>query len=218
VQERLSDRARRVLELAEGEARGLGHGHVGTEHLLLGVLAEGESGAARALVAAGARLDGARGKVAEAVGRDGRARRADEPLLYTARAGRALERASRLSLQRREEQVGTSHLLVSVLDVEGTAGQVLRGLGVDVVALRDTVAAGLDPARLAAQGPPAAGATPAPGPAATGAGGPRCPACRAPVDATLAYRTLEAAGDPAPRRVAVVYCTACGSTLGVTAC
>src|ERR1700719_1801294 len=70
VLERLSERTGRVLDRARAEAGRLGHHHIGTEHLLLGLLAEPDSGAARTLVAAGATLDGARGKVAEAVGRD----------------------------------------------------------------------------------------------------------------------------------------------------
>ena len=230
VLERLSDRTRRVLELARAEAARLGHHHVGTEHLLLGLLAEADTGAARTLVAAGATLDGARGKVAEAVGPDDGRNRGDEPQ-YTARAARALERANRLSLQRRDEYLEPELVLLSVIDVEGTAGQVLRVLGVDVVALRHAVdldaaqAGGEDlapvaaeprPPRLLRSGPvePSAAAA---GVGPDGAAGPRCPDCRTSLDGALAYRLLAATGEPAPRPVIVVYCAVCGAALGASA-
>jgi ATP-dependent Clp protease ATP-binding subunit ClpA len=224
VLERLSDRARRVLELAESEARRMGHQHVGTEHLLLGLLAEGESGAARALVAAGARLDAARERVAEAVGRDDR-----DPgggpaeLPYTRRAARALERASRLSLQRRDELVGTEHMLLSVLDVEGTAGQVLRRLGVDIAGLHDSVDLDDGDGRVAAPAPSSGeAAPPTREPVAAGARAgrtapPRCPDCRAALDGALAYRLVVGRGRGDSRRFVVAYCSACGSALGATA-
>lgn len=132
--DRYSHQARTVVERAEAEARQLGHPHIGTEHLLLGLLAA-DGSAAGSLRGAGARLDAARSKVAEAVGvRAASPFRGD--LAFSARAGRALDRATRSSLQRRDEQVETAHLLIGVLDVEGRAGQVLRGLGVDTGRLR----------------------------------------------------------------------------------
>ena len=222
VLERLSERTRRALELARAEARLLGHHHIGTEHLLLGLLAEGGSGAARTLVAAGATLDGARDKVAEAVGRDD-GEVGDDELPYTARASRALERASRLSLQRRDEHVGTEHVLLSVLDVEGTAGQVLRVLGVDVAALRDAIDLDEGPGPVAAEPRRQAGGGVGPDRPVS----PRCPDCRASLDGALAYRVMAAErgaagggaaeGGAAARRFAVVYCAACGSALGATA-
>jgi len=207
VLERLSERTGRVLELARAEAGRLGHHHVGTEHLLLGLLAEGSSAAARTLVAAGATLDGARGKVAEAVGRNDGAPGATSP--STRPSGPRLERANRLSLQRRDEHLEPEHVLLSVIDVEGTAGQVLRVLGVDVVALRD--AADLDVSHTGDE-------EPAPHrrrrPGRDGPTAPRCPDCRASLDGALAYRVLAAEGGSASRRVVVVYCAVCGSTLG----
>lgn len=213
--DRLSPPAQRAVTHAEEEARGLGHGHVGTEHLLLGLLAEPGSAAAQALEAAGASLDAARPKVAEVVGRTG----SDSagPLPFTPRAERALERASRFSLQRQAARVEPEHVLLGVLDVEGNAGQVLRGIGVDVVALRGAVD-GTTSGRASAPEAPAEELTPAEPPAEPPAETPpRCPTCAAPLDASLAHRVVPAR-DPAGgfRDFAVAYCSACGAALGAT--
>lgn len=197
--ERFSSGAGRVVLLAEDEAQRLGHAHVGTEHLLLGLLADGKSRAGRALAACGATLDGARQKVADAVPADAGAAPSGQ-LILTDRARRVLERAGRLSLRQHDEHVETEHLLRSLLDVEGTAGQVLRGLGIDlaglVVAL-DTLAG----AEVAA-----------------GQVVPRCGACGAGLDPGLAHRVVTSRpGTPAPQRFLVAYCAACGAALGATA-
>jgi hypothetical protein len=203
VLDRFSDRSRRIVVLAQEEAAHLGHQHVGTEHLLLGLLVEGESRAAHALVAAGASLDAARHKVTEAVGRSDRQTGGDLP--FSVRAGRALDRASRLSLQRRDAQVEPEHVLLSVLDVEGTAGQVLRGIGVDVVALREAVELG------PLERVPGVGAE---RPVGEGVS-PFCPVCGAALETALAHRVVQASGVPRkPRGFIVAYCSACGSALG----
>jgi ATP-dependent Clp protease ATP-binding subunit ClpC len=205
VLDRFSDRSRRVVALAEEEAGRLGHQYVGTEHLLLGLLVEGESSATHALIAGGASLDAARQKVTEAVGRSDRRTGGDLPL--SVRASRALDRASRLSLQRRDALVEPEHILLGVLDVEGTAGQVLRGIGVDVVALRAVVDRGPveRPAGAAAPRSAAEGVSPF------------CPVCGAALEAVLAHRVIHAAGPPRqPRGFIVAYCSACGSALGAT--
>ena len=203
--DRFSDAARRVVALAEEEARRLGHPHIGTEHLVLGLLADGESAAAQALEAAGATLAGAREKVAEAVGRNGPATTTAGGLSFTPRANRALERASRFSLQRRDPDVGTEHLLLGVLDVEGRAGQVLRGLSVDVVSLRDAVDMSSE-----ARSPVAVVKRDVPEDPS-----PRCQACGTPLTAGLGYRVLPASGETGESRdYAVVYCSTCGSAIG----
>jgi ATP-dependent Clp protease ATP-binding subunit ClpC len=203
--DRLSDGARRAVAAAEQEARRFGHPHIGTEHLVLGLLVEGESLAARALEAAGATLAGARDKVVEAVGEDRSDARGRE-LALTPRAKRALERASRFSLQRRDPDIGTEHVLLGVLDVEGRAGQVLRGLGVDVVSLRDAV-------DVSAEGDtPVTTVDPA---APQRSSSPRCQACGTPLAAGLAFRVVPAAGEAGESRdFTVVYCSACGSAIG----
>ncbi len=136
--EQFSDPARRVVTLAEEEAAGLGHPHVGTEHLLLGLLEEDGTAAAEVLSSAGVTEAATRDKVVEAVGPS------DPPssggqLQRTARAQRALDRAARFSRARGAGRVEPEDVLAGVLDVEGRAGQVLRGLGVDVGALGHAV-------------------------------------------------------------------------------
>ncbi|HEY3810332.1 MAG TPA: Clp protease N-terminal domain-containing protein [Acidimicrobiales bacterium] len=211
--ERFSDQARNAVELARTEASRLGHGHVGTEHLLLGILAEGDTPAARALTSSGASLAGCRELAAEAVGTQSPAGPGAD-LRLTQRANRALERAARLALRRRDAEVETSHVLLSVLDVEGRAGQVLRGLAVDLTALRAAVD-GRTPAETGQATTPAAevpGAN-AVVPTAVGANAvaPRCGVCHADLADTLAHRVVTtAAGQP----YLVVYCSACGTTVG----
>src|SRR5579872_2293616 len=109
---------------------------------MLGLLAEGRNPAARLLQAAGAPLSACREKVSEALARRDLPPppRDEADLELTDRAARAIDRAGKLSLRLKSEHVGPAHLLISVLDVEGTAGQVLRGLNVDLPALRDDLA------------------------------------------------------------------------------
>jgi ATP-dependent Clp protease ATP-binding subunit ClpA len=203
VFERFSDDARRVVVVAQEEARQLGHGHIGTEHLLLGLLGVERSEAARVLGGAGVTVDAARQKVIDAVGRGGGA---DASLPFTARAKRALERAHRFSLQRRARHIETEHVLQGVLDVEGTAGQVLRGLGVDVSRLLVAEAA---PAPAPEEEPTAIVLEPEdvypyeP---------PHCPGCGVPLDGNLTQRVVEGDGGS----FLVVHCSACGHTLGAS--
>jgi len=200
VLERFSDGARRVLARADEEARRLGHGHLGTELLLLGIMSDGESRAARALVAAGATLDGSRQKVAEAVSAEGSSKAGDLPL--TDRAKRALERASRLSLRRHDDQVETEHVLLSLLDVEGTAGQVLRGLAVDPARVRAVLESPSDDERTGAADRAA----------------PRCAVCRSALDTALAHRVVTSHDESGHQQdLVVAYCSSCGSAIGAFA-
>lgn len=206
--ERFSAGARRALSLSEQEASGLGHGHVGTEHLLLGILAEGESPAAAALVAAGASLSGCRELTAESVGARGAStgsqRLAELPL--TERANRSLERAARLALRRRDPEVEPAHILLSVLDVEGRAGQVLRGLGVDMSGLRRSLDPRAEAPDATAEAPPAASQRTRRAPAVK----PVCPDCGSAMGENLAHTTV-ASKDSV--RFVVAYCAACGATI-----
>ncbi len=198
--EGFSSSSLRIVSLAEHEARRLGHGHVGTEHLLLGLLAAGEGVGARALVASGASLEGGRQKVADAVPAEERGVGAGE-LPLTDRARRVLERASRLSLRQHDQKVDSEHVLLSLLDVEGTAGQVLRGLGIDLAGLRaivDSMAGGeaSEPNEHS----------------------PRCAECGSPLGTSLAHRILTSHADGRqPRQLLVAYCSVCGSAVGATA-
>jgi ATP-dependent Clp protease ATP-binding subunit ClpC len=207
VFERLSDTAQRVLVLAEDESRRLGHGQIGTEHLLLGILAEGTSSAARALESSGATLDASRNKIEEAVGvapRDSRG----AAVPFSDRAKRALERANRLSLRRREPHVETEHVLVSVLEVEGRAGQILRGLAIDPVALRDAVDSFME------ERPVAVARTEG----STEPGGPRCRGCGSTLDASLTHRVMNSHGVTGEvRDLLIAYCSVCGWVFGASA-
>jgi ATP-dependent Clp protease ATP-binding subunit ClpC len=199
--------AQRVVASATIEARQLDHPRVGTEHLLLGLLSEEGSAPAELLQAAGASLAAARHMVAELVAADPRSL-TEEALPLTPRAQRALERAGRFSRRDREPEVSAGYVLLGVLDVEGLACQVLRGLAVDVVQLRNAlVDTGSEEA-------------PAPDPVDEQRSNepmrPRCPGCRSALDDTLT-ETLVATRHEArpPANVSVVYCSACGATLGV---
>lgn len=193
-----------MLASAEGEARRLGHGHIGTEHVLLGLLGASNGAAGQVLRASGATLDGCRSKVAELVGPP--TGTAEEPeLSFTDRAKRALQRADRLSLRRHDEHVEPDHILLSLLDVEGTAGQVLRGVSVDVVDLRLAASKVLDGARRP-------GAGPHDGKEAE----PRCTMCGSPLGDRPSYRILTSEDeDGQALRMIVTYCGSCGGIFGV---
>ena len=136
VLENFSVRAQRVVSLATMEARLLDHPHVGTEHLLLGALSDDDGELAAVLRTAGVTLAAARHKVVEAVGA-GTGSSNSGALPFTPRAQRALERAGRFSRKQQEPEVTAGHVLLGVLDVEGLACQVLRGLGVDIDHVRE---------------------------------------------------------------------------------
>jgi ATP-dependent Clp protease ATP-binding subunit ClpC len=187
------------------------HPHVGTEHLLLGVLADDASPAALVLHDAGVRLSAARHKVVEAAGTDPDETTPADPEL-TPRAQRALERAGRFSRQDREQEVRGEHVLLGILDVEGLACQVLRGLGVDVGRLRDSLVGSPPPAPTA--GADARTEPPAEAPVLAPLR-PRCPSCTTSLDESLTATTVAArriAGGTTAVRIA--YCGACGTALG----
>ena len=147
--------ARAAVMAAAAEARSLGHDRIGTEHLLLGLLTREGTSTVRVLNDAGVHLPVARHKVLQVLPATvGGARAPGGSAELTARAARAIRRSVRFSHTRRTEHVTPEDLLIGVLDVEGTAGQVLRGLGVDV----DAVRAALEPGGA---GPPADGDAPA---------------------------------------------------------
>jgi len=208
VLDRLSDAAHRVVAGADAAARELGHDRVGTEHLLLSLLADEGGVAGAALRHAGATLVPARHKVAEAVAPGsgiGSGSGAGGELPRTPRAERALDRAARFARQERAPLAEPEHVLLGILDVEGLGCQVLRGLGVDVTHLRHDVVG-------ARSSPPAASSQPA-----EVDGMPlRCPGCRQPLEEPLPARiVLAGAAGEDERRVLVPHCGSCGVALGV---
>ena len=204
--------ARRVVALAETEARGHRHARVGTEHLLIGLLAVEGSLAADRLRDAGITLAAARHKVIEAV--PAGEKPAPEVLPRSDRAIRALGRSVRFSHAGRSSTVAPEHVLLGVLDVEGTAGQVLRGLGVDVERLRTTLRSPEQPEQpeqLVPAGQPVAREESAPPSPSTLT----CPVCASTLDDAIDYRVLIAAGPRGPREVLAYSCRVCGRVLGV---
>ncbi|MHB8262991.1 MAG: ATP-dependent Clp protease ATP-binding subunit [Acidimicrobiales bacterium] len=136
--ERFTDRARRVLVLAQEEARLLNHSFIGTEHILLGLIHEGEGIAAQALNEMGITLEGAREKVEEMIGLSGGAPTGSPP--FTPRAKKVLELSLREALQLGHNYIGTEHMLLGLVrEGEGVAAQVLVSLGADLAAVRQEV-------------------------------------------------------------------------------
>ncbi|MFM7089098.1 MAG: ATP-dependent Clp protease ATP-binding subunit [Candidatus Paceibacterota bacterium] len=136
--ERFSDRARRSVVLAQEEARGLGHNFIGTEHILLGLLGEGEGLAAKVLQGAGISLENARTLVSDVVGEGDSTVSGHIP--FTPRAKKVLELSLREALQLGHGYIGTEHILLGLLrEGEGVASQVITKLGGDPSVLRNSV-------------------------------------------------------------------------------
>ncbi len=131
--ERFTDRARRVVVLAQEEARLLNHNYIGTEHILLGLIHEGEGVAAKALESLGISLEAVRAQVEEIIGHGGPAPSGHIP--FTPRAKKVLELSLREALQLGHNYIGTEHILLGLIrEGEGVAAQVLVKLGADLVA------------------------------------------------------------------------------------
>ena len=136
--ERFTDRARRVLVLAQEEARLLNHSFIGTEHILLGLIHEGEGVAAKALEQLGISLEAVREKVEETIGLSGTAPTGSPP--FTPRAKKVLELSLREALQLGHNYIGTEHMLLGLVrEGEGVAAQVLVSLGADLARVRQQV-------------------------------------------------------------------------------
>jgi ATP-dependent Clp protease ATP-binding subunit ClpC len=194
--------ARRAVSLAEREARTLGHDRIGTEHLLLGLLSEEDGAAAGVLLDAGVVVAAVRRKVQEAVGSGQPGQTEPRP---SSRASRAIGRAPRFARDAGSAAVGSQHLLLAVLDVEGTAGQVLRGLGIDVEHLRAALGA-----RPMAAGPSSTTRVPE----TTDDEPPRCGSCGAPLDGGINATLVTASGHGEAIEAVLLSCPVCGTVLG----
>jgi hypothetical protein len=138
VFERFTDRARRVVVLAQDEARVLNHNYIGTEHLLLGLIREGEGVAARALESLGVSLEVARREIEEIIGSGGQSPSGHIP--FTPRAKKVLELSLREAQQLGHNYLGTEHILLGLIrEGEGVAAQVLEKLGADLARVRREV-------------------------------------------------------------------------------
>ena len=136
--ERFTDRARRVVVLAQEEARMLNHNYIGTEHILLGLIHEGEGVAAKALESLGVSLEAVRAQVEEIIGQGQQAPSGHIP--FTPRAKKVLELSLREALQLGHNYIGTEHILLGLIrEGEGVAAQVLVKLGADLSRVRQQV-------------------------------------------------------------------------------
>jgi ATP-dependent Clp protease ATP-binding subunit ClpC len=212
VFERFTDRGRRVVVLAQEEARMLNHNYIGTEHILLGLIHEGEGVAANALESLNVSLEAARHQVEEIIGQGQAAPTGHIP--FTPRAKKVLELSFREALQLGHDYIGTEHILLGLIrEGEGVAAQVLQQLGAHLNRVRQTVIqllsgyTGLGEGVLT--GSEVAGWHPT-------RSGPRCPSCSRPLEGELRYQELDAtrlgeSEDPMP--ILILFCGRCGELL-----
>ncbi len=136
--ERFTDRARRVVVLAQEEARLLNHNYIGTEHILLGLIHEGEGVAAKALESLSISLEGVREQVQDIIGQGSSSPSGHIP--FTPRAKKVLELSLREALQLGHNYIGTEHILLGLIrEGEGVAAEVLVKLGADLSRVRQQV-------------------------------------------------------------------------------
>ncbi len=223
VFERFTDRARRVMVLAQEEARLAEHNFIGTEHLLLGLIHEGESVGAQALATLGVTLEAARAKVKEHVGPAASGPAGSSP--FTPRAKKVMELSLREALQLGHNYIGTEHFLLALMrEGNGVANQVLTELGVSQERLRAEVLR-LIPDQLnelgrawVAQGPDVEVQS-LPRSRTRRAAEAECPGCRSRLSESLRWSTQAVPGgeigDPV-RDVVTWWCNTCGRTISVT--
>jgi ATP-dependent Clp protease ATP-binding subunit ClpC len=128
--ERFTDRARRVVELAQHKARALGHDHIGTEHILLGLIDEGRGVGTTTLTSMGINLDEMRQAVQDSIGR-GPQPPESEHIPFSPQAKKALELSLREANQLGHNYIGTEHILLALIREGGGAAQLLAAAGVD---------------------------------------------------------------------------------------
>jgi ATP-dependent Clp protease ATP-binding subunit ClpC len=213
VFERFTDRARRVVVLAQEEARMLSHNYIGTEHILLGLIHEREGVAATTLESMNISLEAVRREIEEIIGQGQATPTGHIP--FTPRAKKVLELSLRESLQLGANYIGTEHILLGLIrEGEGVAAQVLQKLGADLHGVRQTVIRFLSGYPATSEEIPMTGWTPASGTTGwTPASGPSCPWCSRPLEGSLAYRTMVAAPDDDegdPISLFLLYCKGCG--------
>jgi len=166
--ERFTDRARRVVVVAQEEARQLNHNYIGTEHILLALIREGEGVAAKALEAMGISLSAVQGLVIEIIGRGQQTPSGHIP--FTPRAKKVLELSLREALQLGHNYIGTEHILLGLIrEGEGVAANVLIRIGADLNRVREQVVQQLHGYELRGAGqPPDPAPDPDPVPSAKG--------------------------------------------------
>jgi ATP-dependent Clp protease ATP-binding subunit ClpA len=223
--ERFTDRARRVVVLAQEESRMLNHNYIGTEHILLGLVHEGDGVAAMALSELDISLGAVREQVEEIVGPGDSAPTGHIP--FTPRAKKVLELSLREALQLGHNYIGTEHILLGLIrEGEGVAAQVLTALGADLERVRQTVirllssSVGRKEATTGTQvDDPLSAITEATVTHEPGMRGPKntpiCPSCRSWLTETAAVETREVMSGDEPQVIKIAYCSNCGVALGI---
>ena len=200
--ERFTDRARRVVVLAQEEARILNHDYIGTEHLLLGMLHEGEGLAAKVLAGFDITIERVRILVQEIIGTGTEMPSGHIP--FTPRAKTLLEMSLREALQLGHNYIGTEHILLGMIrEGEGVAVQILTNrCGLDLAELRERVLQAMSGAAAATHRPRTVDA-------------PRCPGCSVDLEGRLGTKALSATrdGEGGVDALLVVYCRSCGRYL-----
>ena len=212
--ERFTDRARRVLTLAQEEAVQLNHSFIGTEHILLGLIREGDGVGAQALRSLGISFYAVRDKVQETIGTAGTVPGGSPP--FTPRAKKVLELALREALQMNHSYIGTEHMLLGLLrEGQGVAATVLVSLGADLPRVRQEVNRLMSGEQEAAGGLRSGEPLDAPG-RPSPSREPRCPHCNGSVTDGARFRTIVVppdGGKADPLSIRVVYCVQCGAAL-----
>jgi ATP-dependent Clp protease ATP-binding subunit ClpA len=214
--ERFTDRARRVIALAQEESRALNHNYIGTEHMLLGLIRERDGLAARALESLRISLKGMRQEVKEIVGEGEATPPGHVP--FTPRAKKVLENALRESLGLGQNYVGTEHLLLGMLrESEGVGCQALVRSGFSLQQIRDATLGVIVHQPKGGQTIPIA-QEPTKAKVLESVIGRRCPGCARLLEDTARYHALEVpsdAGEGSSISVHVVSCIGCGHVLGL---
>ena len=224
--ERFNDEARRVVVLAQEEARLLNHNYIGTEHVLLGVIGESGSLGAMALTDLGLSLDSMRSDVRRRIG-EGMAPPSGH-IPFTPPAKKVLELSLREALQLGHNYIGTEHILLALIaEGEGVACEILTGLGVTLSSARSKIIGllqqghGNRPVIEFPEGVPVAFAISKEeavrGARYEPASGPLCSMCKCPLLETATYRVIEVAENKGEshRRFLVLYCGGCGDTIKI---
>jgi ATP-dependent Clp protease ATP-binding subunit ClpC len=217
VFERFTDRARRVVVLAQEESRLLNHDYIGTEHLLLGLIREGEGVAAQVLESMDISLAVVRQQVEEIIGRGGKAGPTGH-IPFTPRAKKVMELSLREALRLGHNYIGTEHILLGLIrEGEGVAAQVLQKMGADLNGVRQAVVEVLGGRGLKAE-PGALEAFSVETPE-EGQAGPRCPRCGSDLAVYATYRsiTVPDEDESGGRKILFVFCKSCSYTLGTVA-
>jgi ATP-dependent Clp protease ATP-binding subunit ClpC len=220
--ERFTDRARRVVVLAQEEARMLNHNYIGTEHILLGLVHEGEGVAALVLTGLGVSLEDVRRQVQEIIGEGGRAPAGHIP--FTPRAKKVLELSLRESLQLGHSYIGTEHILLGLIrEGEGVAAQVMQHMGIGLERARAEIIRllGGEGVTAAPETVAASGSVEAEYGVEAEHIGPqvaRCPSCRASLSGTGIITPLDIEDEDGRRTsVRILYCGSCGVAIGTVA-